>query len=235
MEERLCPSVKIKRGRLHDPHQSRTAADFAAVRPDVIKGQGTTCQYCGFVSVPSMARTVKAGSLDASGYLETHHLSGDHNDNNKKNLVLACPLCHQLHHIGIALRQNKGMFIWFPDISQEQLNFLCIGLFIAIHRKGELGETAQAMYTLLEQQQQRALQKFPHIDQRKVVVPAMVELEKKKLSYSEKLKLWGGLRFLSKPDHLDRHIKYWSNVAWNKNAAWEDDWRTTAKNVSALL
>lgn len=76
-----------------------------------------TCYYCGFVS---------------KKHQEIHHLNDDHDDNSMDNLVTVCPLCHQNFHLDSASTTNGGKIIWLPEISQQELNYLCRAIFIAI-------------------------------------------------------------------------------------------------------
>lgn len=75
------------------------------------------CYYCGFT---------------AKKYQEIHHLNNDHDDNSMDNLVTVCPLCHQNFHLDTASTTNGGKIIWLPEFSQQELNYLCRAIFIAI-------------------------------------------------------------------------------------------------------
>lgn len=76
-----------------------------------------TCYYCGFHS---------------KKHQEIHHLNDDHDDNSLDNLVTVCPLCHQSFHLDTASTTNGGKIIWLPEFSQQELNYLCRAIFIAI-------------------------------------------------------------------------------------------------------
>jgi intracellular multiplication protein IcmJ len=75
------------------------------------------CYYCDFVS---------------KKHQEIHHLNDDHEDNSMDNLVTVCPLCHQSYHLDTASTTNGGKIIWLPEFSQQELNYLCRAIFIAI-------------------------------------------------------------------------------------------------------
>lgn len=75
------------------------------------------CYYCGFTS---------------KKHQEIHHLNHDHNDNSVDNLVTVCPLCHQNFHLDNVSTTNGGLIIWLPEMSQQELNYLCRAIFIAI-------------------------------------------------------------------------------------------------------
>lgn len=75
------------------------------------------CYYCGFT---------------AKKYQEIHHLNHDHDDNSIDNLVTVCPLCHQNFHLDTVSNTNGGRIIWLPEITQQELNYLCRAIFIAM-------------------------------------------------------------------------------------------------------
>lgn len=76
-----------------------------------------SCYFCGFTS---------------KKHQEIHHLNDDHSDNSIENLVTICPLCHQNFHLDSMSNTNGGKIIWLPEMSQQELNYLCRGIFIAI-------------------------------------------------------------------------------------------------------
>lgn len=75
------------------------------------------CYYCNFFS---------------KKHQEIHHLNDDHEDNSMDNLVTVCPLCHQNFHLDTASVTSGGKIIWLPEFSQQELNYLCRAIFIAI-------------------------------------------------------------------------------------------------------
>lgn len=83
------------------------------------------CYYCNFIS---------------KKHQEVHPLNDDHEDNSMDNLVTVCTLCHQSYHLDSASTTNGGKIIWLPEFSQQELNYLCRAIFIAI----EEAEVAEA-------------------------------------------------------------------------------------------
>ena len=81
-----------------------------------------SCYYCGFKS---------------KRFQEIHHLNDNHEDNSEDNLVTVCPLCHQNFHLDIASTTGGGKIIWLPEFSQQELNYLCRSVFIAIDESDE--------------------------------------------------------------------------------------------------
>lgn len=47
-----------------------------------------------------------------------------------------CPLCHSCLHLDFAGRQKAGRVIWLPEVSQEQLNLMCLAMFVAFAKAG---------------------------------------------------------------------------------------------------
>lgn len=86
------------------------------VRDKILKRDNCTCQYCGWRS---------------ERFQEIHHKNHNHKDYREQNLATICPLCHQVFHLSSAAITEGGEIIWLPELSQEQLNQLCIAIFIA--------------------------------------------------------------------------------------------------------
>lgn len=47
-----------------------------------------------------------------------------------------CPLCHSCLHLDVAGRRKAGKIIWLPELSQEELNLLCMASFVALRKAG---------------------------------------------------------------------------------------------------
>lgn len=68
-------------------------------------------------------------NFESKKHQEIHHLNDDHEDYSMDNLVTICPLCHQSFHLDNA---NGGKIIWLPEFTQQELNYICRALFIAL-------------------------------------------------------------------------------------------------------
>lgn len=103
----------------------------------VLKRDDYTCQYCGFRSPM---------------FQEVHHINHNHKDYSPNNLITACPLCHRNFHIHAVHRANFGEMIYFPDMTQAQLNHICMALAVAEHRSHDvfLGQHPIAQYAFKE-------------------------------------------------------------------------------------
>lgn len=85
------------------------------------------CYYCGFHSPK---------------HQEIHHLNDDHDDHSLDNLVTICPLCHQSFHLDVVSNTAGGEIIWLPEFTQQELNYLCRAIFIAIE-EAEIAESKE--------------------------------------------------------------------------------------------
>lgn len=47
-----------------------------------------------------------------------------------------CPICHHCFHLDFAGLQKSGKIIWLPEVTQENLNLLCLAMFLVIHKSG---------------------------------------------------------------------------------------------------
>lgn len=95
---------------------------YKAIWDSVFARDKNKCYYCDFVS---------------NKHQEIHHLNDDHEDNSLDNLVTVCPLCHQSYHLDTASTTNGGKIIWLPEFSQQELNYLCRAIFLAIEEADE--------------------------------------------------------------------------------------------------
>src|SRR3990167_8073034 len=78
-----------------------------------------TCQYCGF---------------ESKKYQEVVNRDGNYRDNALKNVVTACCFCTQCQFIESVGEQGYGggTLIYFPEMSQAEINALCHVLFCAM-------------------------------------------------------------------------------------------------------
>lgn len=86
---------------------------------------------------PKPALNDKCYACDAPGgcnksMLETHYFGKDKS-------VFLCPLCYSALHLDEAGIENSGVVIWLPEISQEQLNLICLAIFISLKKSSRLG------------------------------------------------------------------------------------------------
>ncbi len=65
-----------------------------------IRQTESACYFCGFID---------------GKYMEVHHLSGDHSDWSKSNIVPCCTLCHRVNHLGWVGVKNHGSLGFIPN------------------------------------------------------------------------------------------------------------------------
>lgn len=123
----LILSSSIKSWKLSSTHGTEFDKDYKRYKSNwdsVWKRDNNTCYYCDFKSPK---------------HQEIHHLNDDHDDNSLDNLVTICPLCHQNFHLDTISNTNGGKIIWLPEFTQQELNYLCRAIFIAIE-EAEMAE-----------------------------------------------------------------------------------------------
>lgn len=126
---------------MNDANHNRADQAFAEARTRVLERDDYTCRGCNFRSPPS-----KTGA----SYQEVHHLDDNHANNDDKNLVTICPLCHQSFHIGHTGLSNGGILVWLPEINQADLNHICRSIIIAFHDNADCQGSARSIYAALE-------------------------------------------------------------------------------------
>lgn len=110
----LVLSAKRSVWRMHD-HADEFDKVFQQLRKAVLEKSGSACRFCGFSS---------------SKFIEVHHGDDDHKNNAPSNLYSACPLCHQVFHIGLAGMKEGGEIIYLPEMSQAELNQLALVIWM---------------------------------------------------------------------------------------------------------
>lgn len=126
----LLPSVDLQSWQITSTSNG-TLID-RSVKPEIIElykkimeRDGFNCYYCGFHS---------------EKWQEIHHLNDNHFDYSESNLVTVCPLCHQNHHLNSAYINNGAELIWLPELTQQELNYICRALFVANQIKEDNGK-----------------------------------------------------------------------------------------------
>lgn len=83
---------------------------------------------------PGRARPPRCETCGApggeGGVLLEEHLIG------KGKSKYLCPLCHSCLHLDVAGRKKAGRVVWLPELTQEQLNILCLSMFVAFQKAG---------------------------------------------------------------------------------------------------
>jgi len=126
----LVLGVKTRPWRMEGETESACAdEEFRALRPDILERDGHACVFCGF----------RAGK-----WQEVHHLDGDHRNNDRANLVTACPYCHAVFHVGLAGR--RGAFLaHLPEVSQAMVSHLWRAVAVARSWHGSDGRQTRRL------------------------------------------------------------------------------------------
>lgn len=154
-----------------------------------------------------------------------------------KQHVYLCPLCHMCLHLDVAGLRNAGRIIWLPEITQVELNVLCLAGFVVLRKSGVYRHDAHAqamqgqfsrLYQTFEERA-NAVETFLSGEAQKTAIPRfalssptyiaglMVHTQKDTgLSSADLAKRIGGLRLL--PDYLafEKYVAQVSRVVTAK-------------------
>ncbi len=200
----LVLSAKRSTWRMHD-HAGEADLEFRAKRGKVLDLADRRCHYCGFRS---------------DKYQEVHHRDDDHANNDDRNLLCACPLCHQVHHLGLAGLHDGGEIIFCPEFTQVELNSLTIAVWLAVASGGDYAAGAKQVYedlsnrnyyvTSIFREWARAAQvklQEPFRFTPDMLANALMQMPQER--YAERAALLGGLRLLPKDARFRDQIKHW--------------------------
>lgn len=168
---------------------------YEKVRKAIEKRDRHTCQGCG---------------VRSKRWMEIHAINGDHSDVRESNLCLLCPLCHQCFHLPQAGTSNGGSLIWLPEMTQAQLNRICISLFAHMHdRSGKYSAAAAGVYGGFESRRATLESAFGRSDPA-LFAQALLRIPEKDLeSAKEGL---SGIRLLASPGRFSHEAEYWSET-----------------------
>lgn len=201
-------AVSAQHGTEWEKHKVLTSV----LRDRIFARDDHTCQACGWRS---------------ERFQEIHHRDGDHSNHQEDNLETLCPLCHQTFHLPIASATNGGAIIWLPEVSQEKLNLLCIGLFVAMRTpQGKHGGTARQLFSTLESRKSFVDENLGRSDPGTV---AQVLLNMKPEDYKRREDFVGPLRLLPYSARFETQIDYWVSTVFKKLP--EDQWGTLIEGL----
>ena len=197
--------VKRDQFRMDDPTSEHADAKFKVIREQVLKRDNNTCFYCTFKS---------------NKFQEVHHIDDDHSNNDMKNLVTVCPICHACKHVGFSGLKNKAFLIYYPDISQVKLNYLIKLLWFgfnskvndnekeAIEIKNKCIDTIKIFDTLKDTAEDRLGTSNPSILANEILLKLSDEEYKKR---QEKLK---GFLLVPNIGAYKKQLEYWENTVF---------------------
>lgn len=192
-------TLSVSRGisRADDPDSVYSDAVFSHIRPTILKDQDFTCYYCSF---------------KANKWQDVHHLDGDHKNNNPKNLVVTCRLCHLCNHLGYVGTHNLAGLIICPAISQQSLNNIVRSLWVG--KNGADKDIREQSTALLD-----SLYGFPELALREYGYDGSLHLANELLKlpakkYSDRHKYLADMRLLFFEPGFRDQIHYWSTETY---------------------
>ncbi|WP_390240771.1 HNH endonuclease [Vibrio sp. R78045] len=202
--------------RMENPNFQDDNEEYQKVREEFItehrarlhSDQEVQCEVCG---------------LEMEKGAHVHHIDGDHTHNVKSNFSLRCPYCHLCEHIGFVGKENKGVIIYAPDISQASLNLLlvtCYTLRYSIDLLKEGSSERQKLESMIlqvdslvqafESQKSIVLRNFqtdnPADFADKFLAMSQDEYDKRSVG------TFSGLKLFFYPDGFESEIKTWAET-----------------------
>ncbi|WDM58774.1 HNH endonuclease [Pseudomonas sp. NEEL19] len=101
--------------RSDDDQRKLFSAEYSKLRTSVWQRDNYTCRYCGFKSAK---------------YQELHALDGNPDNCTKENLVTACNLCRQVHHLGACAMNDTGFFVAVQEMTQTEINHIARCIYV---------------------------------------------------------------------------------------------------------
>lgn len=232
----LILSVKTSSWRCQDDNAENANEAYQQERHKILVRDSFTCQACGFIAKPDRDKKVKDETYLASGYLEVHHIDDDHHNNKKENMITLCPFCHQVFTVGLTGHNKAAKVIYFPYLSQAQINLLANLVLVQNNMQKEMADKASQLFMWLEAFGSKAQEIYgEEITNPKNLGAALFQLYKvdPKL-YEKRADILYGLRLLptGTPYHK-KALDWWGNTnSWTPVNQWEslfEDWKMKTK------
>lgn len=178
-----------------------------AFKKSVFERDGYICQGCSWRS---------------ERFQEIHHKNDNHSDHRLENLETLCPLCHQVFHLPLAATTSGGIVIWLPEISQAELNLLCIGLFVAQQNpNSKYAQSARRLFSTLHGRSTFVEEKLGKSDPGAI---GQVLLNLKPEDYAAREEFVGPLRLLPFKSRFETQVDYWASESFKDLPV--DSWGT---------
>lgn len=171
------------------------------LRQQVIARDNWTCQCCGHATTGSEAYP--------TGYMEVHHLDGNHHNEQPDNTVTVCPVCHDTLHSGMATASIRVTTVWVPELTQTQINQLAISLFMRMSQDdSDSAKQAVALYDHLSARAEEASKRLGNEVLNISGLATALTLLPRDSPDRDHL---AGLRLLPASFSFDRPARYWVN------------------------
>jgi hypothetical protein len=107
----------------------------SALAQEIRMRDGSACGYCGV-------------SLFKRNFV-VDHIDGNHANNDPKNLLTACELCHDWRHLGRPNLSQEAILIYAPMIAPDLLQHVMRAAFIAKAEGGIHADGARALLRII--------------------------------------------------------------------------------------
>ncbi|WP_205299909.1 HNH endonuclease [Pantoea sp. Tr-811] len=101
--------------RSDDDQRKLSSEAYSKLRTSVWQRDNYTCRFCGFKSAK---------------YQELHALDGNADNCTKENLITACNLCRQVHHLGACAMNDTGFFVAVQELTQTEINHIARCIYV---------------------------------------------------------------------------------------------------------
>jgi len=237
----LILSVKTSSWRNQDDSSELANEAYQNERYKILVRDEFTCQACGFVTKPERDKRTKDESYLASGYLEVHHIDDNHHNNNHNNMVTLCPFCHQVFTVGLTGHRNAAKVIYFPYLSQAEINLLANLSLVQDNAENEMSDWSAQFLMWLESFESQAQRIYgDEIIDPKNLGAALFQLYKvdPKL-YENRENILYGLRLLPKATPYKKALDWWGeSKCWTPPNQWKDifeDWKGDQEAIKEEL
>ncbi|MFK0093863.1 HNH endonuclease [Pseudomonas sp. NPDC090592] len=101
--------------RSDDDQRKLFSDENSKLRTSVWQRDNYTCRFCGFKSAK---------------FQELHALDGNPDNCTKENLITACNLCRQVHHLGACAMNDTGFFVAVQELTQTEINNIARCIYV---------------------------------------------------------------------------------------------------------
>ncbi len=198
---------------------------YMDIHDEIISKANQTCQYCGFKSVSLQDSKIAA---ERNGFMQVH--SATYYKKEIPALKCVCPFCYQVLNLQIV--QNPT-FIYFPWITQEELNNLLILMFSVLRMGTEEYLSSQATSIFIKLQKYKtyiAQINQEYVKEPKELIRVLCWLSaEERASYENRDKVLRDIRLIPtippQCDGFQDALEFWNTYKWyqkNLREKWEE-------------
>jgi Restriction endonuclease len=223
-EDSFILGAKRATWRGEDEASAQADERFRAVKPKVFKRDNYKCKFCGFQS---------------RKWQEIHHIDSDHHNHDPRNLATICSFCHMTFHIGRAGLAGEAELIWFPELSQQQVNHLARTCFVAMRTKGTTNEAGESVFSGLRIRAEEARRRLGTSDPADLG-EALLAIDE--AHYSKRGEILDGVRLLplgrkyvGERDIFPKMVDFWVSRHGPFAKSRPKQWRAAASKIMRRL